>query len=141
MKKKVILALSCFFLCSYAFAESCPSVHDIKQNALLGWKVFDSEEAKPVSGVREAQFKKDVEQFALAEWNDINHKKGTIHCYYLDHSGSALEAYLTKDHFTPKNTKQYWYQVSGSLQCAAGMENCEFEKMHVLKPNTQLAKR
>ena len=50
------------------------------------------------------------------------------------------EAYLAKDNFIPKLTaKSFWYQVSGYMHCAAGMDKCEF-KMNSLAKH-QLAKK
>lgn len=127
MLNKIIAGL-CFIVFSHiCFAETCPSVQTIKSNALKGWVVFDSEDGKPLSSERLAQFKELVEQFALAEWSSIDSKTGAIHCFYRDKEGSALEAYLAKEHFSPINSKNLWYEVSGAHQCAAGMKECEFK--------------
>jgi hypothetical protein len=141
MLKKIVIAAFCMLLLSQtSLAERCPSVSDIKQNSLNGWKAYDSDDGKPLSAARETQFKKMVEEFALAEWANNKKQLGSIHCYYRDNSGSNLEAYLAKDNFNPKaDPHSFWYKVSGFMHCAAGMERCEFE--HYILPKRQLAKR
>ena len=114
-------------LCEASIADRCPSVSDIKNNSLQGWTAYDSDDGTRLSAARETQFKKIVEQFALAEWTNSKKQLGSIHCYYRDKTGSSLEAYLAKDNFHPKlDTKSFWYEVSGLMHCAAGMERCEF---------------
>lgn len=135
---KYLLTLCCFFLYQISFAETCPNVNDIKHNSLNGWKIYDSEEGTPLSHKRQALYRKRVEKFVLAEWPD-NNKLGIIHCYYRDHDGSDLEAYLAKRNFSPKKSLSYWYKVTGYTQCAASKEKCEFNQMTIGK--TQLAER
>lgn len=129
-------------LCAWSqinLAETCPSVNAIKHNAIKGWKAYDSEDGKLLSTARTAHFKKTIEEFALAEWGNINNQRSAVHCYYRDRTGSNLEAYLAKDHFIPKKTGQnYWYHVSGYMHCAADSKECEFESQLLNKP--QLAK-
>jgi len=138
IKQIIITLISTLLLNQAALAETCPSVNDIKQNQLNGWKAYDSDDGKPLPLARETQFKKMVEEFALAEWEN---KSGSIHCYYRDNTGSNLEAYLAKDNFNPKvDPHSFWYKVSGFMHCAAGMERCEFEKYNILQKQ-QLAKK
>ncbi|VVC76822.1 hypothetical protein AQUSIP_21490 [Aquicella siphonis] len=140
MLGKLLTGLCLAMLCSLSFAETCPNVNDIKTNHLNGWKAYDSDDGAPLSTAREVQFKKMVEQFALAEWANGKRQSGAIHCYYRDSSGSNLEAYLAKDHFVPKQTSSsFWYSVSGYMHCAARKENCEFETK--MLGNHQLAKK
>lgn len=131
MIKKILIAFSfcCVMFCEISVAETCPTVSDIKKNSHPGWKAYDSDDGLPLSAARETQFKKIVEQFALAEWSPSKKQPGSIHCYYRDSTGSSLEAYLAKDHFKPKlDKKSFWYTVSGFMHCAAGMEKCQFIK-------------
>lgn len=118
---------------SLSFATSCPSVAEIKKSQLQGWQAYDSDDGIRLSAAREKAFKKNIQEFALAEWVSGGKQHGTIHCYYRDQTGSALEAYLAKQNFIPTDTKHYWYKVSGFMQCAAGQKNCLFES------KTQLA--
>ena len=137
--KKELLSILIISLCSSIVnAEICPSVTRIKQNALDGWKIYDSEENKTLSPQRLAKFKASVEKFALAEWSDKNNKNSTIHCYYLDKEGSNMEAFLTKDNFHPEHALNNWYEVSGYKQCAAGKSRCKF---HPPTMDHQLARR
>jgi hypothetical protein len=125
-------------LCQLSFAERCPSVSDIKSNNLKGWKAYDSDDGTLLSASRETQFKKIVEEFALAEWTSNKKQAGSIHCYYRDQTGSSLEAYFAKDNFHPIiSAKNFWYEVSGYMHCAAGMERCEFG--NPLKSRARLA--
>lgn len=128
--KKILLAICLSLVTSIVFADTCPSVTDIKNHAIKGWKVYDSEDGKPLSAQREAEFVRYVDQFALVEWADQTKKSGTIHCFYRDKTGSALEAYLAKDNFSVSSNKSYWYPVSGSMECAAGADKCTFENAH-----------
>jgi hypothetical protein len=139
MLKHAIVAVGCIMLLNQtSFADRCPSVDDIKNNHLNGWKAYDSDDGMLLSAARETQFKKIVEQFTLAEWKGTKKQPGSIHCYYSDKTGSSLEAYLAKDNFHPKlDPKSFWYQVSGFMHCAAGMERCEFT--HPFQAKTQLA--
>ncbi len=125
---KQLMAIGCtLLLCQMSFADRCPSVKDIKNNSLNGWKIYDSEEGTILVGAREVQYKKLVDQFALAEWVNNKTEHGSIHCYYIDKTGSNLEAYLAKENFHPTlGKKHFWYEVSGYMHCAAGMDRCEF---------------
>lgn len=128
MLKKLIPFICLLFTCHSALAENCPTVAAIKSNALSGWKILDSDEGTPLTAKRQAQYIKSIKEFALAEWTNHGKNVGTIHCYYRDNNGAELEAYLTKDNFIPTNSKNYWYQVSGSMNCAAGSDKCAFNK-------------
>lgn len=140
MIKKLILACSLVIFSHTSLAETCPTVSDIKNNAIHGWKAYDSDDGTPLSAARETDFKKTIEHFALAEWSTTEGKHSAIHCYYRDSSGSSLEAYLAKDNFTPKiAANNFWYKVSGFMHCAAGMDKCQFEN-HALVKN-QLARK
>lgn len=140
MIKKLILACSLAVLWQISFAETCPTVSEIKNNHMRGWQIYDSDDGKPLSSARELDFKKSIEQFALAEWSTIEGKNSSIHCYYRDNAGSSLEAYIAKDHYIPKiAANNFWYKVSGFMHCAAGMEKCQFEN-HALVKN-QLARK
>ncbi|GEM_PF-1437948 len=124
-------------------ADMCPSVKDIQQNRLRGWVMYDTDDGTQLSKQRVAQFKKLATQFVLAEWVDENQQNGTMHCYYRDKEGSELSAYLAKDNFIPENGKSVWYQVSGSVHCAAGADQCVFQQgpQTPLTTEPQLANR
>ena len=126
---QIILFLSLCLFSLPIFAETCPSVDEIKKPTLVDWKVVDSEDGKPLSAKRAARFKANAREFALAEWTDNGRKTNFIHCYYRDSTGSNLEAYLAKKNFLPENSKDHWYQVSGAMQCAAGYDKCEFNSL------------
>jgi hypothetical protein len=140
--KKIIAVLGTALLLqmTMAYADTCPSVKDIQSKVLSGWKAYDSDDGTPLSSLREKEYKKTIEEFALAEWSDQQNRKGTMHCYYRDKTGSSLEAYLAQDYFVPQKHKNYWYKVSGFMHCAAGMEKCKFDHL-ALKNQKHLAKR
>jgi len=124
MERKIILALI-LAITMPAFADTCPTVKDIKTHKLAGWKAYDSEDGKPLSKRRAADFIKSADQFILAEWSKRGKNANTMHCFYRDINGSDLEAYLTKDHLIPNQTHA-WYRVSGAMQCAASNNMCQF---------------
>lgn len=137
MHKRLFTAL--IILCvQTSFAETCPDVNQIKHPSFSNWKVYDSDNGTPLSPKRAAHFKDSATHFVLAEWAK-NKNGGSIHCYYSDDNGSNLEAYLAKNNFIPENGKNFWYQVSGSMQCAAGAKECLFRSINLNQQ--QLAKK
>jgi hypothetical protein len=140
MFKKLVIAGIMLTLSPICLADTCPSVADIKKDAIAGWRAYDSDDGVPLSADREKQYKKAIQEFVLAEWASEPNHTNTIHCYYRDQNGSSLEAYLSKENVTlTKRTKSYWYQVSGSMHCAAGMDQCKFEQP--ILPKQHLAKK
>ncbi len=137
MNMKPILAVTLFALCQFAYAQTCPTVEDVKSKPLTEWKAYDSDDNQPLSKSREQQFRQTAEQFALAEWQQHDGKGGSIHCYYRDKTGSDLEAYLANDNVIPLKQHSFWYNVTGSKHCAASMEQCQFKHA---SPPPQLAK-
>lgn len=126
MNKKIAWLLTSLFVWQIAYADTCPSMKTIKSSPLLTWKAFDSDDQKPLTAAQTTTFINSIDQFSLAEWVKQGPQTGTIHCYYSDRNGSVLEAYLAKASYMPVNTKHFWYEVSGSMHCAAGMDNCLF---------------
>ncbi len=116
-----------FFFTQNVFADTCPSIADIKSNHIEGWSAIDSGDGKPFDKKRLMQLAESIEQFALAESVTNKDKTTSIHCYYRDKHGSDLEAYLSKSNVVLVNKKNHWYQVTGYMHCAAGMENCTFQ--------------
>lgn len=138
MMYKAIALLFLLAQSTLVLADTCPSVTDIKHQKAAGWKAYDSDDSTRLSEKRAAKLRHAIEQFTLAEWSG-DQNKSSIHCYYRDKNGSELEAYFSKNNFLPKDTHHYWYQVSGSMQCAAGANYCEFQQ-NVLE-NPKLAKK
>ena len=137
MNKKIIVAICLSFICQPILAETCPSVATIKTHALNDWKIYDSDDNKPLSAKRLALYKSNIEEFTLAEWtNTPSHS--SIQCYYRDKNGSTLEAYLTKNNLVIDREKKYWYEVSGAMHCAADPDLCQFQKNNL---NQQLARK
>ncbi len=139
MLNKLILVMTTLFIASLTHAENCPTVGMIKNNLMNKWQAYDSDDNKPLSKKRLAIFMRNVKQFTLAEWQSKDEKHSALHCYYRDKNGSQLEAYLTKNDLMPINNKQLWYQVSGAMHCAAGMDQCLFQRD--ITPQPKLAKK
>jgi len=127
MCKKFITMLILATSSTALLAATCPSVNDIKTQSLSGWKAYDSEDKTPLSKQRLLAFTNNAERFALAEWANTNKQSGTIHCYYQDKDGSDLEAYLEKKNVTHPAASSTWYTVTGALNCAASMDQCNFQ--------------
>jgi len=136
----IFLTISFALFCQASFAETCPSVNDIKNQKLTsGWGAYDSADGTALPPSRMAQLVTYIDQFALAEWSGASKNGGVVHCYYRDKHGSDLEAYFSKDNFKPDNAKNVWYQVSGSMHCAAGNDKCAFQSN--MPAEQQLAKK
>jgi hypothetical protein len=131
--KQFIFAISVAILCQFAHAETCPSVNDIQHELLADWAAYDSDDGRPLSTKQTKKLTKSIAQFALAEWTG-DEQHGEIHCHYRDIDGSQIEAYLGKKNYFPDNATKRWYQVSGHMHCAAGMDQCIFNN-----PQPQLA--
>ena len=131
MQKIILCLITALLLTQTLYAETCPSLKNLKSNLATTWKAYDSDDNKPLAPERSVQFINNIDQFSLAEWVQEGPRKGAIHCYYSDKNGSMLEAYLAKESYVPQNTKHFWYEVSGSMHCAAGTDACLFD------PNTK----
>jgi len=117
-----------FTLCTASIAAICPSVQTLKSNQAKNWQAFDSDNGKPLSAVRETRLKLAITQFALAEWSSTK-DKNRIHCYYKSQNGSNLEAYFAHHSTTKVSPSRYWYEVTGMLHCAAGVDKCQFQAL------------
>ena len=129
---KLLGLVICSLFVQTAYALTCPTIEAIRQNNIAGWKAFDSEEGTPLPPNRFNKFRNNVKQFAVAEWNE---KKGIVHCFYRTEDGSNLNAYLSKGTFMPSNNQHLWYPVSGSLQCAASTDKCQFRTNQLNTPS------
>lgn len=124
MIQKILIGTLVLTFISSSFAETCPSISDIKNNKIRDWTAYDSDTKIALSAPELNHFKKSAEKFVLAEWS--KKKNGDIHCYYSDASGSQLQAYFSKNSFVPEKARHHWYLVSGHMHCAAGNEECSF---------------
>jgi|GEM_PF-2695606 hypothetical protein len=133
MYKKIIFLVTALIFSQVIFAETCPSLKTIKSTPLTAWKAYDSDNQEPLTTAQTTNFINNIDQFSLAEWVQEGQQKGAIHCYYSDRNGSVIEAYLAKSSYLPENSKHFWYEVSGSMHCAAGMDNCLFNMVNLAK--------
>jgi hypothetical protein len=122
----ILFFIFSFMMCEMAWADTCPSLKELKNGKLSGWTFYSSSDDLRLSADREASFKKEAVQLALAEWISRDGKKGNVHCYYMDKEGSHLEAYIAKTNLKLSRTGHYWYPVTGGLHCAAGIARCQF---------------
>ena len=136
MINKLFAVIICTLGLSSAFANTCPTINDIKHQTLSGWTFMDGERDVPLSNERMAEFKERVTHFGLAESINVNGKP-VIHCYYLDKGGSNLEAYLSRENQKPIDKTKFWYKVTGATHCAASLNECTFSSGN---PVSQLAK-
>jgi hypothetical protein len=123
---KSFFMIACLAISTHVYADTCPSVADLKTNKAKLWRAFDSDNGKPLPPAREARLKKEIVNFALAEWSHANNKS-MMHCYYKNSDGSHIEEYFAKESISPKNNSKYWYPVTGMMQCAAGADQCQFQ--------------
>ncbi|MBA3661254.1 MAG: DUF3757 domain-containing protein [Gammaproteobacteria bacterium] len=137
--RNLLLSFILITLSGMSVAEVCPTVQAIKRNQIQGWKAYDSDEGTLLSAKRTIQFKKDVATFALAELSKPETRKGSIHCYYSNESGAALEAYLAKNHQVKVANQLAWYKVTGAMHCAAPLHQCQFQATN--QPLHHLAKK
>jgi hypothetical protein len=141
-KNLFIIGLVCYqIFLPASFADNCPSINQLGSYLANGWKAYDSNDGTTLSAKRQAKFLQVAQQFALAEWTVVANPphSGAIHCYYRDKTGANLESYLGKESFIPLQTKNYWYSVSGYMQCAASATQCQFAP-NLLQHQPHLAK-
>ncbi|OGT38912.1 MAG: hypothetical protein A3F12_01880 [Gammaproteobacteria bacterium RIFCSPHIGHO2_12_FULL_38_14] len=124
---RIFLIFIIMFYASISFADTCPSIHAIKQHQLHGFTMYDSYTDQPLPATRVSLFQRHVKQFILAEWRKDDNQHHAIRCYYRDQYGSELDTYLSKNNFTPDSGKSYWYTVTGSMHCAASSKECTFQ--------------
>lgn len=132
---RMLLSVGLFLISGFCWAQTCPSVASIKNDKIKGWVAYDMY-GKTLSTKENIRFKEHALEFALAEVTQHANKLA-VRCLYRDKSGSNLEAYLAKDNIVADNTKNYWYSVSGSTHCAAGVSLCQFNNIPLTQ--TQLA--
>lgn len=135
---KKIIHIFILSYCAYVSAQTCPTITDIRNNKLAGWKAYDIYGMK-FNEEQTARFRQHSLEFAVAEVIPYAHRGLAIRCLYRDKNGSNLQGYLAKDDIVADNSKNYWYQVSGSQHCAAGLHKCQFAANPL--PNKQFAKR
>src|SRR4051812_13036015 len=95
--KKILIGLLYFSFLHLCFAETCPSVNDIKNNNFYGWRVLNIDSGSLLSPVALEKFLSEVNYFALAEWMR-DAPEGESHCYYtnLVSGKNYLGAFLAK---------------------------------------------
>lgn len=111
---------------TYAHAETCPSVVDIKNHALQGWEVYSSDNGSPLTSKQFDKFKQLVQQFSLAEYAE-DAPEGAGHCYYADSTHPYMFAFLAKMNVEPDNTNHQWHNQGDFLRCQSTIADCLFK--------------
>lgn len=123
------IIISFLLMSSVSLAETCPTVQAIQQDALAGWKIYDSDDNHPLALAQQKQFQQAVARFVFATWENNNKQSGKIACYYNNKQGSQLSAYLAKTNTLLYANQTYWYPVSRALHCAASEAFCQFNSI------------
>lgn len=127
---KKCIALSCFLFTQLVYADTCPTITDIKNSHFNGWQAFNSNSGEPLGHFALKEFQESIEKahFVLAEWMP-DAPEGPAHCYYADGAGpqSYLDGYLVKVTAAPDTTSGKWQKGSlDVLTCSASPSACRF---------------
>jgi hypothetical protein len=130
MLKKIIF-IACFFVSTHnSFAETCPTILEIRNNYFHGWQVLNINSGNPVPASTLENFKNTVQHFALAEWME-DAPEGAGHCYYQGQDRNDpgyLEVFLAKANVITIPANHNWKFVSPNvMQCRAGIDDCVFQ--------------
>jgi len=122
MLKKAIVLLSALFF-SAAYADTCPSVIEIKQDNFHGWEALNTDSGEPVSALKLKKFKRLVKAFNFAYWVE-NAPEGSGQCYYRQ-VDEVAEVYFAKNTLAPLEAEGNWYKAAwGFLKCEVGLVAC-----------------
>lgn len=129
MLKKTCVFLAIFLLINNANAETCPTLSELKAGTFRNWQPLDLDNAEPLSPEELNSFKKNVAQFAFAQWMP-DAPEGSGHCFYYGTLPDVdyLGVYLVKYTFEPDKTVGNWYRAStDTMQCNVSVTNCRFK--------------
>lgn len=124
MKKLLFLTLTTLFT-SHVFAETCPTISSIQQNALNGWSAYTNDEGEPLNQQQLANFEKYVGGFYSIRWL-AQAPEGESHCYYVNTSGHWTHAFLSKSGLVPDFSSPNWQYVDSEPRCHASISGCPF---------------
>lgn len=121
LKKIIALCILFFFHCIYA--ETCPTISEIKNNVFRKWQPFNADSGEPITNPKIIlHFRKKVNHFTLAEWMP-DAPEGPSHCYY-----DVDSIYLVKTTKAPRVDDPNWHHTSlSNFQCMKKVSLCLFQ--------------
>lgn len=124
---KTICFIAIVLFVQLSFAETCPSVKDLKSNRLKGWTAVNLNSSKPLNEFELQQFEINVTRFALAAWS-TEAPIGSSMCYYYGSSSDPCElnALLSKETGPPDITSPFWKKQDDIMRCIADVKHCRF---------------
>lgn len=128
MQKKILIISSCLFLFSFAHAETCPTVHNLKSTIFQqqGWQALDTDNGEPLSDEDLKKFQRNVKTFSLATWLE-DAPEGAGQCYY---SGNDREpymgVYIAKQTLPPDTRQGNWHQEKDVMKCDISISACRY---------------
>lgn len=125
MFKKIIISIFMFCYTNIVFAETCPSLAEIKNSYFHDWVAFDSDNGMPLSKQQVYTFIKKVRQFSMAEYAE-GAPEGADHCYYGDNNNQFMFAFLAKEDLKPNTKTGNWKYQGGFLRCYGDVDECLF---------------
>lgn len=126
MIKFFIAACTFIFFISASYAtELCPSIADIKNNQLHGWRAYYNDSGESVSNGALHKFEQTVGIFAGARWLRYA-QEGASHCYYNDNNNQETIAYLAIHGLKPDLLSTGWKDLSYEFACNDVITNCGF---------------
>jgi hypothetical protein len=128
---KKIIFIACLFVSAHnSFAETCPTILEIKNNYFRGWQALNINSGNPVPTTILENFRNTVQHFALAEWME-DAPEGAGHCYYQGQDRNDpgyLEVFLAKANVINSPDNHNWKPVgSDVMQCRVGIDACVFQ--------------
>src|SRR5688572_28330732 len=129
MQKKIFAVAAILFIFNFAYAETCPTVAELKSNAFQqhGWQALDTDNGEPLSPEALSEFQQNVKTFSLATWLE-DAPEGAGQCYYSgDDPEPHMGVYIVKQTGAPDKTKGNWHWVDDVMECYAGLLACLYQ--------------
>jgi hypothetical protein len=130
MLKKIIFILT-FLLIQITYADTCPTVAEIKFGIYKGWQPLKLGNCEPLSPSEEAEFKSKVSKFVSANWvEDMPDAPGE--CFYSGNipDPDYLGTFLAKNTGEPDKNSGNWHEACFDImQCDASINDCRFEEI------------
>lgn len=128
MLKKTILFFSLFTWIHFSYANTCPSLSDLKADKLQGWAALNLDSAEPLSDSERREFESSAASFAFAEWIP-DAPEGAGHCFYYGAipEPDYLGVFLAKETGEPDKRAGDWHFASDDIMvCKKSIPECRF---------------
>lgn len=125
MIKHIMMMLCAFIFTQVVYADTCPTINDLKNNQFHMWNAFHSDSGTALSDAELLKFIRIVSLFKFAELAKGS-PEGSSHCYYNDVNGNYTFAYLAKKHLTVDVHSIYWQSENDIFRCYADTSSCVF---------------